>query len=718
MMDVRPTKGVFQDALCAFHRITIAHEMGFDEQLGRVIELGCEWLKLDCGMIVDRTCGPARVVSFRSTDKQTDDEELHECCRALMDEADGQSFDSQSFICFPVLVSGQEYGAIGFAGRERNSNCENQDVEIIQLFAQWIGAEIGRRRTQADHDRLFQLSLDMLFVGDTEGFVLRINPAFERLLGHSTTALFGRPLTDFVHEDDRNHVANAFGSLSSGERTKGLECRFRCHDGSYKWINLTAVPSDDGRMFFAVARDVTERKQFESDLRHAAMHDKLTGLPNRSLFNDRLNQVMKRAKRNQDLKFAVLFLDFDQFKIINDSLGHEIGDALLIEIADRLESNIRSTDSMSRRARQLPARLGGDEFVVLIDDIHDFDNAMFVAQRLQKVLSVPFNLQGHTIVTTASIGIVTNEQDYESAEDILRDADTAMYHAKQSGRAQCAVFDDTMRQDVLNRLKVERDLHEAITHEQFEAHYQPIVSLDTAMLTGFEALIRWSHPGMGRVAPEQFIEIAEDIGLIVPIGYWMIRQGCHQLKQWELRHESLTMGINLSKRQLMQPDLIERVGNIIADTGIDPRRLKFDITESAITDERNDPSETLDELRGMGIELCMDDFGSGLSSLSCIHEYPIDIIKIDHAFLKHLAVNREYAALVQAIITLAHTLDMRVVAEGVETRSQLLQLQALECDMAQGFLFSNPVCASRATELLDTSSFAQLLQPERGSRSA
>jgi EAL domain-containing protein (putative c-di-GMP-specific phosphodiesterase class I) len=343
---------------------------------------------------------------------------------------------------------------------------------------------------------------------------------------------------------------------------------------------------------------------------------------------------------------------------------------------------------------------------------------MFVAQRLQKVLSVPFNLQGHTIVTTASIGIVTNEQDYESAEDILRDADTAMYHAKQSGRAQCAVFDDTMRQDVLNRLKVERDLHEAITHEQFEAHYQPIVSLDTAMLTGFEALIRWSHPGMGRVAPEQFIEIAEDIGLIVPIGYWMIRQGCHQLKQWELRHESLTMGINLSKRQLMQPDLIERVGNIIADTGIDPRRLKFDITESAITDERNDPSETLDELRGMGIELCMDDFGSGLSSLSCIHEYPIDIIKIDHAFLKHLAVNREYAALVQAIITLAHTLDMRVVAEGVETRSQLLQLQALECDMAQGFLFSNPVCASRATELLDTSSFAQLLQPERGSRSA
>ncbi|MHC4827859.1 MAG: putative bifunctional diguanylate cyclase/phosphodiesterase, partial [Planctomycetota bacterium] len=371
-----------------------------------------------------------------------------------------------------------------------------------------------------------------------------------------------------------------------------------------------------------------------------------------------------------------------------------------ISISDRLSANLRANDTASPSGDgHLPARLGGDEFVILLDGIAEYDSAITVAERLQQALSAPHKIGDHDVISTASIGIVTSAGGYERANDVLRDADTAMYHAKSTGKARHVVFDESMHQDAVERLKLEEDLRRSLDADEFWLSYQPIVGLSTGRLMGFEALMRWTHPQRGPVSPDVFISLAEEIGLIVPIGRWVLLEAARQLKAWHDQFPAdppLTMNVNISKHQLRQQNLVEVVADILKQTGLDPATLKLEITESALMDSPERTTALLHRLKDLGVGLCMDDFGTGHSSLSLLHRFPIDVLKIDRTFVLNTDGNREYAAVIHAIITLAHTLNMKVVGEGVETTGQLAQLQALECDRAQGNYFSESMSVAAA----------------------
>lgn len=456
--------------------------------------------------------------------------------------------------------------------------------------------------------------------------------------------------------------------------------------------------------------EVAQRMGAEAQARHDAMHDSLTGLSNRAVLLDRIEQCLRRTKREKDFVFALLFLDFDRFKIINDSLGHEVGDQLLISMADRLKGSLRIGDTTSRVDQEpdaendnLSVRLGGDEFVILLDGIKDVADATLVAERIQKSLETPHKIGSHEVTSTASIGIVTSDLEYDSADDMLRDADTAMYRAKAAGRARHQVFDRAMHNEAVVRLELESDLRNALQHEQFRLVYQPIIDLRTGLAVGVEALIRWDHPERGVISPIDFIPVAEETGLIVAIGGWVLLEACQQLKQWQDQFSSnppVSMNVNISKRQLTHSDLVETIEQVLETTKIEPHTLKLEITESAIMDSLDDLKPVLERLRACGVFLCIDDFGTGHSSLSCLHEFPIDVLKIDRAFLDNMRENREYAAVTQAIVTLAQNLGMDVVAEGVETLEQVAQLQALETDYAQGYYFARPLRPEDAAAFL------------------
>lgn len=468
-------------------------------------------------------------------------------------------------------------------------------------------------------------------------------------------------------------------------------------------VDYVTKPFHPG-VFLARVKLALKTRALVDMLETQARTDALTGLPNRALLTRRLEQAVERARKHPDYKFALLFLDFDHFKIINDSLGHEVGDLLLVSISRRLQSNLRGTDAVMRfGAGHLPARLGGDEFVILLDGIDDVRFATVVAERLQNVLSAPHVIGTHEVTSTASIGIVNSDGRYERADDVLRDADTAMYHAKNSGRARHVVFDDRMHTQAMDRLNMEKDLRRAMENNEFWLAYQPIVSLTSGRTTGFEALLRWTHPDGRRIPPDEFIGLAEEIGLIVPIGRWVILQAARQLRTWHDRfpgQRPLTMNVNLSKRQLSGAGLAETIQEALQETGLEPGSLKLELTESVIMDNPQRLTPLLHNLKRLGVELCMDDFGTGHSSLSCLHRFPIDVLKIDRTFVINTDENREYAAVIHAIITLAHTLKMTVVGEGVETSGQLAQLQALECDAAQGNFFSESVTAEEAEEFM------------------
>jgi diguanylate cyclase (GGDEF)-like protein len=429
--------------------------------------------------------------------------------------------------------------------------------------------------------------------------------------------------------------------------------------------------------------------------RHAAFHDSLTGLPNRALLADHLKLSIERAKRRTDHIFAVLFLDLDRFKNINDSLGHAAGDRLLIEVARRLESCVRPSDAV--------ARLGGDEFAILLDGIDAGEDAVRVAERVQEVVSSPLYVNGHEVFTTASIGITLCNALYYDPENILRDADTAMYHAKENGKARFELFDAAMHASVVAKLQLENDLRRAVDNDEFEVHYQPIVALDSGRLAGFEALVRWNHPERGLVSPAEFIPLAEETGIITEIGEWVLRESCRQAREWTPAndtHTPLTMSVNLSGKQFAQPDLIDQARNALLESGLDARSLKLEITESAVMENAQSAATMLAQLRDLGIKLSIDDFGTGYSSLSYLHRFPVDTLKIDRSFISRMAEGDENTEIVRTIITLARNLGMDVVAEGVESGEQLALLKGLKCEFGQGYLFSKPLSASAATELV------------------
>jgi diguanylate cyclase (GGDEF)-like protein len=429
-----------------------------------------------------------------------------------------------------------------------------------------------------------------------------------------------------------------------------------------------------------------ELEESREHFRHPALHDALTGLPNRSLFTDHLRVAVRRAHQNEQYLFAVLFLDLDRFKNINDSLGHPCGDELLKLVARRLEACIRQTDMV--------ARFGGDEFAILLDAIQDTSDAVRVAEKVQKAISAPFKLASHEAITTASIGVALSTSGYTEAEDIIRDADTAMYRAKDRGKARCEVFDTAMHTRAVTLLRLESDLRRALEKDELCVYYQPIVSIANGELHGFEALVRWQHLERGLIAPDDFIPLAEETGLILPIGLRVLRDACNQLRKWQqysLSNRDLIVSVNLSGKQLMQTDLIDRIEEVLQESQINPWHLKLEITETVVMENPELAAVTLAKLRSLGVRLSIDDFGTGYSSLSYLNRFPVDTLKIDRSFVTSMNAADENLQIVKTIVTLAGNLGMQVIAEGVETEEQLEQLRSLKCQYGQGFLFSKPL---------------------------
>jgi diguanylate cyclase (GGDEF)-like protein len=461
-----------------------------------------------------------------------------------------------------------------------------------------------------------------------------------------------------------------------------------------------------------------ERKHAEQTLIHNALHDSLTALPNRVLFVDRLRREFLRAKRHPEYKFAVLFIDIDGFKTVNDSLGHAVGDQLIIEVGRRLTALLRRDDTISRlrfvddtgSGDDTLARLGGDEFTVLLQDIKDPSDTIRAAQRIQAALAIPFTLNAQEVFISASIGVALSTPPRSTAEDLLRDADIAMYRAKALGKSRCAVFDTAMHARAVQRLKLETELRKAVDRKEFRIHYQGIVSLQTSRLIGFEALIRWQHPEMGLLGPDKFIGVAEETGLIIPVGKWVLREACEQIRYWQSQHSSydppLTISVNISPKQFAQPDLVSEISSVLRQTGLDPSCLNLEITESVAIADEGKAQDILSHLKALGVRLSIDDFGTGYSSLNYLRRFRVDTVKIDRSFVSNMD-SKDNREIVRIIITLAASLGLDVVAEGAETAAQVNDLKKLNCKFAQGYFFSKPVDSDTINKLLGNSDEAR-----------
>ncbi len=507
---------------------------------------------------------------------------------------------------------------------------------------------------------------------------------------------------DRVHPDDREGLDVRL-SAHLHRLISGFEYEYRMlhRDTTYRWMSCRGIAVWNARgqavRIVGSQTDINERKLAEQRLLHDALHDSLTGLANRSRFMDRLEHVIARAQRGASPSFAVLFLDLDRFKLINDSLGHLVGDQLLIAIARRLERCLRPSDTL--------ARLGGDEFAVLLEDLSEPQAALSVAERILRLLEEPFHLGGHDVFSGASIGIALSASArYHSPADVLRDADTAMYHAKVEGRSRYAIFHPAMHDRARHRLQIETDLRRGIERNEFFVVYQPIVDLRSQQTVGFEALLRWRHPHRGIVSPAEFIDVAEETGLIVPIGQMVLHEACRQLSEWKQRHPArmLAMNVNLSPRQIADPDLVERTAALINDYNLDADALHLEITETAIIEHGDIANRVLMHLRSLGVQICIDDFGTGYSSLSYLHRFPIGTIKIDRSFISQIHRSHENTEIVRTIIALARSLGMTVIAEGTETEEQLTHLRSMSCAYGQGWLFAEALEPAAATALLDT----------------
>lgn len=544
---------------------------------------------------------------------------------------------------------------------------------------------------------------DGVITNDINARITFMNPIAEALTGWQQADALGKNLSEvfpIVHETNRTAIASPIiEAIEEGNIVRLPEqTLLLSRDGTEIPIGDSAAPIKDEKEnvigAVLVFWDMTEQRQAKEQLRHQAFHDALTGLPNRLLFIDRLSHAIERAKRYPEYRFAVLFLDLDRFKVVNDSLGHPIGDQLLVTIASRLETCLRAMDTV--------ARLGGDEFAILIEDIQDVGDACRAARRILRELSSPLNLGNHQVFTTASIGIVLSSTDYDQAEDLLRNADIAMYRAKMLGKARYEVFDAVMHAQATALLQLENDLRRAIDCNEFQVYYQPIISLSTNQLMGFEALVRWQHPQQGTILPGEFIPVAEETGLIVEIDRSVLREACKQTRRWQqsgVNYQGLAISVNLSSKNFTQPNFVEEVLQILAETNLAPGSLKLEITETVIIENPESAITILSRLRALGIGLSIDDFGTGYSSLNYLHRFPFDIMKIDRSFISRIDREAESLEIVRTIVILARNFGMAVIAEGVETLEQLVKLQELQCEYAQGYFFDQPL-DSRAAELL------------------
>jgi PAS domain S-box-containing protein len=563
------------------------------------------------------------------------------------------------------------------------------------------------RRELTERNQLFEVitenAADMIAVIDGAGNRVYNSPAYQKVLGYSLEELKSTSSVEQIHPEDKQRVLEAAAKARITGRGERLEYRIRHKDGT--WLILesvaTAIQSEEGlaERLVIVNRDITERKRAEEALAHNALHDALTNLPNRTLVLERVRHALALSQRHTSYKFAVLFIDLDEFKVFNDSLGHAAGDALLIQIARRLTVSIRSADTVSRPVQMgdpstfvSVARLGGDEFTVLLEDIKDCGDAIRVAERIQERLKIPFVVEGQEMVITASIGIAFCATSYINPEDLVRDAEIAMYRAKREGKARCQVFDNAMHALAVKRLQLETDLRRALELGEFRVHYQPIVSLQSGQIVGFEALSRWQRPE-GLLSPAHFIQIAEQTGIILPMNRLLLREACLQLRAWHLEFPSdppLTMSVNITPKEFAQPDLADQIGAILVEVGIDPSSINVEITETIAMADPQRSSLLLSELKALGVHMSIDDFGTGYSSLSRLQGFPVDTLKIDRTFVSKIDTDRETRQIVRIIIMLAHNLGLKVVAEGAETAEQVSLLKQLKCELVQGYFFARP----------------------------
>lgn len=621
-----------------------------------------------------------------------------------------------SVLPFAVDLDATEPSQLEFEcadGERRQLLCSVTPTTWMQESASMLRIEdaTARFEVEAKADRLaarFALLEravnDGLWEWDLELKELALSARWKAMLGYSERELGTSPGAwfDRVHPDDVEALKTCLSAHLQG-RSPCVEVEYRIQhrDGGWRWMSCRALASRgaDGRAqrMIGSQTDITEQKDAKEELARRAFYDGLTELPNRALFLDRLWHAMRRAGRRKDYLFGVVFLDLDRFKVVNDSLGHMAGDQLLIMIARRLENSLRPGDTV--------ARLGGDEFTVLLEDIHDAADATRVADRVQRDLSAPFHLRGQEIVTTGSMGIALSSSGYDRPEDILRDADTAMYRAKSSGRARHVLFDTEMHEQAVALLDLEANLRRAVEREELRLHYQPIVDLSSGRITSFEALVRWQHPHRGLLPPAEFIPVAEESGQIIQLGRWVLREACEQLMRWiqaDDEQAHLVVNVNLSSKQFSLPDLLPYIRGVLEETGLPPDKLRLEITESALIENPDVATRTLLQLKLLGVQISLDDFGTGYSSLSYLQRFPIDTLKIDRSFVSRMDCDEESLEIARTVLNIGRNLGKSVVAEGVENHEQLGLLRQLDCDCGQGFLFSRPLTPEDAHSLLAT----------------
>lgn len=561
-------------------------------------------------------------------------------------------------------------------------------------------AELNLEIQTAYFSQLFANSPQAIVIIDMHRNVVSCNAAFEELFGFCSDDIIGFGMRTFIVPDELLvECEKVRTSILAG---KTVQCETsRCHrDGRLLPVSMIGFPirvGDKINGIIYVYQDISERKAFEEQITHQAFHDALTGLPNRLLLAERLERALERSRRRPAFHYALLLLDLNKFKTVNDSLGHPTGDQLLIQVGIRLSSCTRAMDTV--------ARLGGDEFAIILEEFSSEEELLVTVRRMHSFLCNPFTIDKSDISTGASIGIVPSIADYSSAEEILRDADIAMYRAKQQGKG-IMLFDTHMHQELVESLSLEKDLREVLERDGLLLFYQPIVSVAEERLEGFEALVRWNHPLRGMIPPDRFIPLAEETGLIIDLGKWVISEACRSLKLWQEIYPKagqLTMNVNVSVRQFGTPGLVEHISEVLQLNKLAPACLKIEITESVIMQDKAHVVGELNRLRALGVQIAIDDFGTGYSSLSYLQSMPIDHLKIDRSFISGFQESQENDQIVRSIISLARSLGLSVIAEGVETRGQLEKLRALQCDKAQGFMFSRPVDEKKARQLIGIS---------------
>ncbi|MCB9720947.1 MAG: EAL domain-containing protein [Candidatus Omnitrophica bacterium] len=578
---------------------------------------------------------------------------------------------------------------------------QKQILVVIRNFTDHIRTMEALRRSEQRYALSAAGANDGLWDWDLINGSIYFSSRWKAMLGYEETELRNSIEEWYrrIHPHHKERFKKAVRSHQEGS-TPHLEIEYQMQhkNGSYIWV-LTrglAVSDSMGNMYRMAGSqtDITRQKIVEEQLRHDALHDRLTALPNRALFMNRLENCIERAKRNKDFLFAILFIDLDRFKVVNDSLGHLIGDELLVKVSHKLKQSIRAVDTV--------ARLGGDEFIVLLDGIKDAAEASHICERILKTIAEPVMIGGQDIYITASIGITLNTELRQKPEDMLRDADTAMYRAKNEGKAHHQLFDEKMHQWAMDRLHLETDLRRAADKMEFEVYYQPIVDLHSNKVIRMEALLRWQHPERGLVYPMDFIPLAEETGLIIPIGEWVLDKVCRQSRQWQKGgFDGVDIAVNFSARQFEQGGLPELIQDVIAKTGVEAFTLEIEITESIAMKNIEHSIKTLTELKELGMKIAIDDFGVGYSSFGCLKYFPIDHLKIDRTFIRDIPDNKDSKAITRAMISLTHALDLHVVAEGVETAEQLAFLKDNGCDSVQGYFFAKPMPVAEATKFLE-----------------